>query len=394
MLQKLQRKTLIPAQIIGYAITLLVGVAIVVLVFQLYADIKPLLTQQTDVFKSHAVTVSKPVTLFKTFDKSKLGFSQEELEELQRQEFVKKVAAFTSASFHVSASINFGPQGSMYTELFFESVPDEFLDVTSERWEWHADSQFLPIIIPEDYLNLYNFGFAESQSLPVVSQSTIEQIPFNIHVEGNGKHRDYKSNIVGFSNKINTILVPDDFLQWANQEYGKPNAQNVTRLLVEFTDASDERIPAYFESHGFDLKENELQSSKLMFFFKVALSFVFSVAAIIIILSMAFIVMSMNLIVQKNRELFVNLYNIGYSPKQIARFYQVVISAITFIDIVLATFIAMAVRKQYLNRLSSLFDTVSGSYTMWITAGIIALLLLMVYHILIKRNIKKCITNE
>ena len=391
MLHKLQRKTLIPAQIVGYALTLLVGVAIVILVFQLYADIKPLLTQQTDVFKSQAVTVSKKVTLFKTADKDKLNFDEKEIEDLRSQEFVKKLAGFTSATFQVSASIDLGTEGSMYTEMFFESVPDDYLDVISDKWEWNSTSQFLPIIIPQDYLNLYNFGFAESQSLPAISQATIEQVSFDIHIEGNGKRRNYESRIVGFSNKINSILVPDDFLQWANQEFGRPEQQHVTRLLVEFTDASDERIPTYFEEHGFDIKENELQSSKLMFFFKIALFFVFSVAAIIIILSMAFIVMSMNLIVQKNRDLFVNLYNIGYSPKQISRYYQVVISSITLIDILIAALIAIGIRKLYLNRLSTLFETATSGTTTWLTAIVIAIVVLVVYNILIQRTITKTV---
>lgn len=391
MLSKLQRKTLIPAQIVGYVITLLVGVAIVILVFQLYTDIKPLLTQQTDVFKSNAVTVSKNVTLFKTANKDKLSFTEDELAELQSQEFVKKIAKFNTASFRTSASINMGMGNVMHTEMFFESVPDEFLDVVSERWEWDSSSNFLPIIIPEDYLKLYNFGFAESQSLPVISQATIQQISFSIQIEGNGKYREYKSNIVGFSNRINTILVPEDFLQWANQEFGNPEQQHANRLLVEFTNASDERIPAYFESHGLDIKEDELQSSKLMFFFKIAVFFVFSVAAIIIILSMAFIVMSMNLIVQKNRDLFVNLYNIGYSPKQIARFYQRVISVITVIDILLAAIIATVFRAIYIERLSTVFETTTSGATIWITAGIILVLLLLVYNFLIRRTITKTV---
>lgn len=391
MLSKLQRKTLIPAQIIGYALTLLVGVAIVILVFQLYADIKPLLTQQTDVFKSHAVTVSKKVTLFKTADKDRLGFSEDELEEIQSQEFVKKLAKFTSATFHTSASIELPSEGSMNTEMFFESVPDDYLDVVSEKWKWDKNSRFLPIIIPEDYLSLYNFGFAESQALPVISQATIEQVSFKIHIDGNGKRRDYESRIVGFSNKINSILVPNDFLQWANKEFGRPEQQRVTRLLVEFTDASDERIPAYFESKALDIKENELQSSKLMFFFRIAVLFVFAVAAIIIILSMAFIVMSMNLIVQKNRDLFVNLYNIGYSPNQIARFYQRVISIITIADVIVAALLAVIVRSIYIKRLSTLFETHTGNAVIWITAAVIGLVLVVIYNILIRRTITKTV---
>lgn len=393
MLSKLQRKTLIPAQIAGYIITLLIGVAIVLLTFQLYDDLKPLLTQQTDVFKAHTVTVSKNVTIFKTANKEGIYFNDDELKDIQEQKFVNKVAKFTSASFSTSASINLGSGGKMSTDLFFESVPDEYIDVVSDKWKWDSTSNFLPIIIPEDYLNLYNFGFAESQSLPVISQGSIEQISFNIHVWGNGKRRDFESRIVGFSNKINSILVPNDFLQWANQEFGKAEKQRNSRILVEFSDATDENIPAYFESNGLDINQNELESSKMAFFFKMAMLFVFAVAAIIILLSMAFIIMSLNLIVQKNKELFVNLYNIGYSPKQIARFYQIVVSAITVADILLSAILANCIRNIYVSRLSSVFKTAGGSGTVWITAAVLCLILLVVYNILIRRTISRTVAE-
>ena len=159
MLRKLQRKTLIPAQIAGYALTLLVGVAIVLLSLQVYCDIKPLLTHQTDVFKAHTVTVSKNVTVFKTANKEGLYFSEKELDKLKSQEFVKNVAQFRSASFATKAAISFEGQ-RMSTDLFFESVPDGYLDVESDDWKWDSTADFLPIVIPEDYLNLYNFGFA------------------------------------------------------------------------------------------------------------------------------------------------------------------------------------------------------------------------------------------
>ena len=389
MLSKLQRKTLIPAQIAGYALTLLIGVAIVLLTFQLYKDLRPLLTQQTDVFKAHTVTVSKNVTIFKTANKEGLYFSDSELQELQEQRFVNKVAKFTSSSFSTSASINLGSGGRMSTDLFFESVPDEYIDVVSDRWQWDSNSNFLPIIIPEDYLNLYNFGFAESQSLPVISQGTIEQVSFQIHVWGNGKRRDFESRIVGFSNKINSILVPESFLQWANEEFGKSEKQRNSRLLVEFSDASDEQIPPYFEERGLSINQNELESSKMVFFFKMAMLFIFAVAVIIILLSMAFIIMSLNLIIQKNRDLFVNLYNIGYSTKQIARFYQLVVSVITIADLLLASIVANCIRGAYIKRLSSLFETVGNGSAIWLTATVVCLL--AVYNILIQRTIQRTV---
>lgn len=390
-LHKLQRKTLIPAQIAGYALTLFVGVTVVILTFQLYADIRPMLTQQTDVFKAHTVTVSKNVTLFKSANKESVYFDADDLEALQEQPFVKKVSPFISSSFNVSATINLGNGHRMGTDLFFESVPDEYLDVDSEAWQWDSTSDFLPIVIPEDYLSLYNFGFAESQSLPVISERTLSQVAFNIHIEGNGARRTYTSRIVGFSGKINSILVPQSFLAWANRTYGAVTHQRSSRLLVEFTDASDERIPAFFQDSGLNINKTELESSKMVFLFRFALLFVFTIAAIVILLSMAFIVMSLNVIVQKNRDLFLNLYNIGYTPRQISRYYQRVVSLITVVDLFAALAAALWVRQYYVQKLTHVFD-LDGTVTPIVVATVIlTAILLAAYNILIYRIIRKTV---
>ena len=52
----------------------------------------------------------------------------------------------------------------MSTAMFFESVPDEYVDVNLDKWEFDEYERVVPIIIPRNYLNLYNFGFAQSRS--------------------------------------------------------------------------------------------------------------------------------------------------------------------------------------------------------------------------------------
>lgn len=390
MLRKLQRKTLVPTQIAGYALTLLVGATIVLATLQLYADLKPLLTQQTDVFRAHTVTVSKNITLLKTADKQSIYFKDKELNKLTEQPFVKSVAHFTSATFNTSAAISFGGQ-RMSTDLFFESVPDELLDVQSPEWQWDSTSDFLPIVIPEDYLNLYNFGFAESQSLPVVSEAMLSQVAFTVLIEGNGQRRTFQSRIVGLSAKINSILVPDKFLQWANQRYGTVSPNRSSRLLVEFTDASDERIPRYFEANGLNINQTELESSKLATFFRLAMLMVIVVAIVIIALSVAFIILSLNLVVQRNRDLYTNLHLIGYSTRSIARYYRVVISLITAAVMLAATLLAAALRGYYLARLDGLFHIGTTATPLVVAALCLTLLLLLLYNLLVGRIITKCV---
>lgn len=390
MLQKLQRKTLIPSQMAAYTLSLLVGATIALLSLQLYADLKPLLNSQTDVFRAHTVTVSKTVTAVKTARKKGIYFTDKELQRLKQQEFVKEVAQFNNSTFNVSAAISFGGQ-QMSTDLFFESVPDGYVDIQSDDWRWDSTSNFLPIVIPEDYLNLYNFGFAESQSLPVVAPGLLSQVTFNVFVEGNGKRKVYNSRIVGLSSKINSILVPEDFLLWANREFGAADDKGSSRLLVEFSDASDERIAEYFKANGLNINKAELESSKMAFFFRLAMGFVMAIAVVIILLSMALIVMSMNLIVHRNREMFINLRNIGYSVGTMSRFYKVVTSLLTVGVIVLSAVIVVWIRSYYLARLSTMFNA-GGTLAPTIIGSLsLAALLLVICNHTIVRTIKRII---
>src|SRR4051812_3589125 len=90
--------------------------------------------------------------------------SAEEIEKLKRQPFIEKVGLLTASRFKVSAQSP-SERFPFYTDMFFESVPDEFIDVKSDEWKWEPGSTTIPLIIPNQFLDLYNFGFAPSQNL-------------------------------------------------------------------------------------------------------------------------------------------------------------------------------------------------------------------------------------
>jgi len=392
MLLKLQKRTLVISQIIGYALTLLIGVTIILVTTQFFFDIKPLLFKQTNVFKSKSAIISKNISIFKTIDKEKIYFTNEEIIDLKNQPFIKNISNFNSATFKINAySKKTDSVPAFYTDLFFESIPDKYIDVETDEWKWNNSLDFIPIIIPENYLNLYNFGFAESQGLPVLSKNTITQIEFNIQISGNHKSKDYKSKIVGFSNKVNSILVPEEFLSWANKEYGRINENKISRILIEFNNPTDKTILKYFNENNYSINKDKLEFSKLVFFFKAALIFVFIIAIIIIVLSVSFVLLSLNLILQKNKELLLNLYNIGYSYKRISKFYQVIISSITLISIITGLIISNLIRQYYLTKIVDLFDfTVTHNMT-YMFGLLLIILLVLVYNMLLIRNIKKIV---
>lgn len=392
MLLKLQKKTLVRTQLIGYTITLFIGVFIILSIMQLFIDAKPLLNQQTDVFNNKSVVISKEISAFKTVDKEKIYFTVSEIEELKGQKFVKNISAFNSANFKIKAYLSESENTPIfYTDLFFESIPDSYLDVKSEAWQWDALVNFVPIIIPESYLNLYNFGFAESQGLPVLSKNTISQITFNLNVYGNDKSKVYNSKIVGFSNKINSILVPEDFLSYANKEFGRINSSRISRVLVEFNNPTDERILHFFNDNNYSISEEKLEFSKLTFFFKSALFFIILIAVIIIILSISFILLSFNLIIQKNKTLIINLYAIGYSYQKISKFYQLIISITTVLSIFLAVLISDLIRSLYLDKFKNLFDFSVSENRIFIIGILLVVLLVFLYNVILIKTIKRTV---
>ncbi|MFV0345960.1 MAG: hypothetical protein ACK5IQ_06895 [Bacteroidales bacterium] len=396
MLTKLQRKTLIIPQIIAYALSLFVGIAILLTAIQLFVDLKPILKNEADVFGKQVSVISKKVSMLKTLNKKGIYFAEKEIDELKQQDFVKNVATFTSATFNVSASMDGIPQiGGLYTELFMESIPDKYLDVKTDEWRWYEERDFVPIIIPEDYIKLYNFGFAESQGLPVISKDMISHISFKVHISGNGKSKTLDSRIVGFTNNINSILVPLNFLEWANSQYGRKTNNNANRVLVEFNDPANEKILEYLNKNDFAINQKDLELSKLTFFFKSALAFVFAVALIIVALALVLIVMSINLILHKNRELILNLYNIGYSCNTIAKFYQKVVSCVTLASIGLASLLCLYIRHLYIDVLSKYFNQNDESLAIILVSSFVLLsLALIVYNYIILRSVKKIALNN
>ena len=389
MLHKLQRKTLPKGQLLGYAFALMVAVVLLGGIWQLYRDVKPLLEEQTDIFSSNYAVVTKPISAIGSLQKEMIYFTPAEQESLRQEPFVKSMAPFSVATFKIMAYTreSEGEFPLFATDLFFESIPDKYIDVKSDQWEWNPSRSFVPIIIPENYLSLYNFGFAQSQGLPVLSKGLIDKFTFGLRLSGNGKEATFSSRIVGFSAKINSILVPEDFLSWANATYGSPTSQ-VSRLLVEFHDPSQKEILAYFKAHNYTIAKDDLELSKMRFFFSSALWVVVGIALLILILSVGVVVLSLHLVLQRNKEQIHSLLSIGYTPAQIARYYQWAVSLFTIGAIIAALSLCYGLRNLYMAKLSQLFPFTPTGFTLPSAAFALSIVLCVLYSVILVRGVR------
>ena len=364
---KLMRRHISMSQLAGFFFANLCGMVIVLLVIQFYQDVAPVFTEGDSFMKKDYLIVSKKVSTLGSFVGKSSTFSSNEIEEILDQPFTKEVGAFTPSQFKVSAGVGMEQIGlNMSTAMFFESVPDKYVDVNLDEWHFEPGQEVVPIIIPRNYLNLYNFGFAQSRSLPQLSEGVMNLINLDVRISGGGRQNSYKGKIAGFSNRLNTILVPESFMVWANANYsdGKSDKEP-SRLIVEVGNPTDDRIARFFKEHGYETEDDKLDAGKTTWFLKVVVGIVLAVGLLISILSFYILMLSIYLLLQKNSTKLENLLLIGYGPNRVALPYQILTIVLNACVLVLAIGVVLYVRTLYMDVVVQMFPSL-GEGNVWL----------------------------
>lgn len=368
------------AQLVGFFFANLFGMTIVLLGVQFYRDIAPVFSSEDSFMQEDYIVVTRKVSTLGSLVGGAQGFSESDVDDLRKQPFTKDVGAFQASRFKVVAGMGF--QGmNMSTAMFFESVPDTFVDVVSDKWSFTPGTTTVPIILPRNYLNLYNFGFARSRNLPQLSEGVLGMIRLDIRIAGNGSQTVLKGQIVGFSDRLNTILVPEAFMQWANEKYGERKESNPSRLILEVHNPADERIAQYFQKKGYETEDNKLDTGKTTWFLKLIMGIVLLVGLFISLLSFYILILSVYLLLQKNTVKLENLLLIGYSPSQVALPYQLLSIALNALVLLLSVVLVWMCRCSYLQVLESLLPSgLEGGIWGAVVVGLIIFIAVSVFN--------------
>lgn len=248
---RLLRRNVSVSQIVGYALANLVGLSIVLTAIQFYNDINQVWEEEDSFFSKDYLIISKRVSGVNTLF-GNTAFSERDIEDIKSQPWTRKVGKFTAAAFDVRASINLGGHG-VSSALFLESIPDDFFDIKPDDWGFTPGQREVPIILSKDYLALYNFGFATTRGLPQLSESTIGKVPLKLYLSraSDNATEVYAARIVGFSSRMNTIAVPQDFLEWANDRYATDKNKMPSRLIIEVNSPGNPDITSYLEQNNY-----------------------------------------------------------------------------------------------------------------------------------------------
>jgi hypothetical protein len=363
------------AQLAGFTLANFIGLLIVLLGLQFYTDVRSIWQDEDSFMKKDYLVINKRVSGSGLLTGERASFSADEIADLEKQSWVRKVGRFSSADYRLSASIEQAGR-SMSTYMFFESIPSEFVDVDSDEWGYEEGDNVVPIIISKDYLSLYNFGFASSTGLPQFSETMIGSIPMRLRISSANGSAELQGRIVGFSNRLNTILVPQEFMDWSNQRYGRTAGARAdpSRLIIDVSSPGDVKIKDYIAEHGYEIAGDKANSTA-SYFLNVATGVVLAIGAVITILSLFVLLLSISLLMQKNRQKMHSLIMLGYELKEVGRPYRQLVVAVNAVAYLLAAGAMLAMRMLYIDAVRAMGAL---DATVWLSLGVGAAITLAV----------------
>jgi hypothetical protein len=327
------RKLLFSHQKLSFLIAGIVGsmAGIVLLLssLQLYFDFDKVINGSSDLNAAQYFTINKQVSMLNTLFGGQKGFDADEIAQLEAIEGVEQVEPLTASHFKVGVSMDGNlmegmPGLGMYTDMFFEAVPDDFIDVSQEEWKWEEGDSLIPIVVPKDYINLYNFGFAPTQNLPPVTEDMVGMLPLKVTLTTPKGKINFHGKIVGLSERINTILAPQSFIDYANQNYANvaPGSQASNRVIIRSEGPATPQLIEYFEENGYETSEESLRNSKLNSVLNTIMTICVVIGTIIIFLALMVFILYSQLVIAKSSYEIQTLVFIGYSPRKLIATYM------------------------------------------------------------------------
>lgn len=333
LLFKLLKQNISVWQLCGFIVANLLGGIIVLIGIQAYKDFDRFLNGEQSLLNESYVVISKPITTATTVT-SLLGirptFSEKEIAELESIPSVSQVGRFNTATFELRGGFMIG-KFQISSDMFLESVPAQFLDVkfdSPEEWQADLNSEVVPVILARRYLNLYNYVYASTKGLPQVSEGLTTNIPLSITMSGNGMTATYQARVVGYSDRLNTILVPEEFLKQANAKFSsEAQTQPACLILKTKSGRNDTALLETFKKKGYRVEGNA-DNLRLQALVNGILYVFIGIGSIVSTLAFFLLLISIQLLIEKNKDKFVNLYSLGYTIRQIAYPYILLVAGV------------------------------------------------------------------
>jgi len=272
----------------------------------------------SDVFGPNTIIVQKKVTNSSSLNLTKTDFSKNELVKMRRESFIEEVQPVISNNFDVSFETSDPLVPYFRTDVFVQTVDQKFLDVKTDKWHWKEGDEYVPMIMPREFLVMLN-TFMSASGIPQISDDLVKEVKFKFKIWNKDGEERVNARIIGFTNEVSSLLVPSSFLQYGNDKYSDGTEQKITQIIVSGKESEFGLVEDLLNKKGLETKNSQMIVGRLKSVVGTLFLVVFGISIIAVLASGLVLIQYMQLLMSRNSYEVRTLLRIGYNPKDIIK---------------------------------------------------------------------------
>ena len=346
---------------------------------QLYIKAK-FYNEDTALLDENTLIVQKQVGRAAHLGVGSPNFSQSEIEDLKSQEFIATCSPIMSNQFEVIVEIDDPIIPAFKSNIFLQSVENEFIDISSTQFDWSDSSDYVPVVMPNNFLIMLN-TFLSASAMPQLSESLVSNVQMNLIVGPRPNRAIIPARIVGFTNTFSAILVPSAFLKMANLKYGNTQNQFQSQLVVKSADKMLGLLESHLKEKGYESNQGQLFISRLKSALSVVLVLVTSLALLTLLLSFIIMIQYLqSLLSNLSFEIRVMLrlgHSIHILKNKFLRFFAMVFTIVSSVSFVSFYFLSSVIE----NKLISSGILISNTISAWSVVSLFVVFIIFTFSI-------------
>jgi hypothetical protein len=308
-------------QLISACIGLAIGLILLLSSIQLYHKAK-LYNEESEMLDAHALIIQKQVSRASHLGLGSPNFSKSEIEGLKSQEFILACSPIISNQFEVVVAIDDPVIPAFNSNIFLQSIENEFINISPTYFGWNDSSDFVPVVMPRNFLIMLNTFLSASQ-LPQLSESLVSNVQMNLMIGPRSKRTSVPARIVGFTNTFSSILVPSTFMKKANLKYADTQNQFHSQIIIKPIDKKLGLLESYLKEMGYESGEDQLFVSRLKSALSLTLMFMLSLAVLTLSLSIIIMIQYLQLMISSLSFEIRLMLRLGHSIKTLkSKFFR------------------------------------------------------------------------
>lgn len=272
----------------------------------------------SEILGPNTLIVSKKVNSGAILGVAKTDFSEAEIEKMKQEKFITDVKPVLSNNFDVSFQTDDPHVPYFRSDVFIQTVDPAFLDVKSDKWQWKEGDTLVPIILPRDFLVMLN-TFMSANGIPQVSDELAMQIKFKFTISNNDRKEFYGAKIIGFTNEVPAILVPQSFMEYGNIHFSLGEDKKITQIMIAGKESEFGLVEQYLTNHGLESKNSQMVVGRLKSIISTLIVVILGISVIAVFVSCLVLIQYLQLLMSRNAYEVRTLIRIGHSPKVVIR---------------------------------------------------------------------------